>query len=404
MLEPRGIKGASFAEQRWQLLFEQSPLSIQIFSPDGQTIRFNRAWSRLFGLSDDEAYAFNVLKDPTLKGSGALAFIRRAFAGDVVFVPPVQFPVRKNPSDLRWIGGTLYPVITPDGVLREVVVIHHDITELKQAEEIQRNLNILLEARVAERTTELRKSEEELLKALDAERELNLLKTSFVGMVSHEFRTPLGVIQSAADLLQRHHDKLDAGQYHRQVQAIQNAVQRMAGMMEHILLLGRLDSQQYQPRWTTIDLPAWLDRNLELLCPSPADRARITFAVDDAPSLHAARMDETLLHHIVGNLLSNGCKFSPPDAPVTVRMAINGSSLLVSVEDRGIGIEEAEQSRLFEGFFRASNVGNRPGSGLGLTIAQRCLHRMGGYLTLTSRLGEGSAFHVHLPMPEGNTP
>jgi PAS domain S-box-containing protein len=119
---------------RWRLLFEQSPLSVQIFAPDGRTIGFNRAWENLFGLSREEALAFNVLEDPELHRTGAIEHIRRAFHGEVVLVPPVPFPVRREANAVRWIGGTLYPVITPDGILREVVVIHHDITELKEAE------------------------------------------------------------------------------------------------------------------------------------------------------------------------------------------------------------------------------------------------------------------------------
>ncbi|HMO51785.1 MAG TPA: PAS domain-containing sensor histidine kinase [Kiritimatiellia bacterium] len=390
-------------EQRWRLLFEQSPLSIQIFAPDGQTIAFNPAWSRLFGLSDEEAYAFNVLQDPTLEQSGALAFIRRAFAGEVVFVPPIRFPVRNHPTDMRWIGGTVFPVITPDGILREVVVVHHDITELKQAEETQRNLNVILEARVAERTAALQASEMELRAALDAERELNLLKTSFVGMVSHEFRTPLGVIQTATDLLQRHHDKLTPGQREKELQSILRAVSRMTGMMEDILLLGRLDSHTFQPRWTPVHIPAWIHQNLDVLCPSAADSDRMDISMDASLIRRDVLLDETLMHHILGNLLSNACKYSPPDSPVRITVSQDNSELVFSITDQGIGITPDDQARLFEGFFRASNVGNRPGSGLGLVIAQRCIQRMGGRLELSSRLDEGSTFRVFLPVMEATS-
>jgi len=118
----------------WWRLFDQSPMSMQVFNPDGQTIHFNRAWSQLFGLTDEEGYAFNVLTDPNLERAGATPYIRRAFAGEVVFVPPIPFPVRRHEVQTRWIGGTMYPIKTPEGALREVVVIHNDITELKEAE------------------------------------------------------------------------------------------------------------------------------------------------------------------------------------------------------------------------------------------------------------------------------
>jgi signal transduction histidine kinase len=295
---------------------------------------------------------------------------------------------------MRWIGGTVFPVITPDGVLREVVVVHHDITELKQAEATLRDLNLILEARVTERTTALRASEEELRKALIAERELSQLKTSFVGMVSHEFRTPLGIIQAAADLLQRHHDKLNPEQRQQQTDVILKAVRRMAAMMEDILLLGRMDSAHGAAKPVHMDVATWMEAHLDSWCPNPADRERVALEANETVY---ASLDESLLHHIMGNLVSNACKYSPDNRPVLIQVTTVGDDVRLSVSDQGIGMAVSEQARLFEGFFRASNVGNRPGSGLGLTIAQRCVHRMGGRLEVTSELGVGSTFAVVLP-------
>ncbi|MCB1132383.1 MAG: PAS domain-containing protein, partial [Verrucomicrobiae bacterium] len=101
---------ARASDQRWELLFEQSPLSVQLFRPDGQCIRFNDAWRRMFGLSDEQGLAFNVLKSPDLIESGAVEHIRKAFEGEVVVVPPVPFPVNTDPPEIRWIGGLVYPV------------------------------------------------------------------------------------------------------------------------------------------------------------------------------------------------------------------------------------------------------------------------------------------------------
>lgn len=401
---------------RWRLLFEQSPLSVQIFAPDGRTIGFNRAWENLFGLSREEALAFNVLEDPELHRTGAIEHIRRAFQGEVVFVPPVPFPVRREANAVRWIGGTLYPVITPDGILREVVVIHHDITELKEAEETMRRLNEILEERVAERTAELAASEENLRVALDAERQLNLLKTSFVGMVSHEFRTPLGIIQTATDLLARHDDKLSDGQRAQYTGSILRAVQRMTGMMEHILLLSRMDSGRVALSLTTLDLTEWLPRVLNELVSSCPSRSHCTdgdvcSSAEPCPIRHAIHLDiaadealrrvvsdEALLHHIVGNLFSNACKYSPPDSPLEIALRHQGDDLVLSIRDHGVGIPQEEQANLFEGFFRGSNVGNLPGTGLGLAITRRCVELLGGNITLRSAPGLGSTFYVTLPI------
>jgi PAS domain S-box-containing protein len=388
----------SASDQRWRLLFEQSPLSIQVFAPDGQTIRCNQAWINLFGLTPEQGYAFNPLKDPDLIRTGAVQLITKAFQGETVVVPPVPFPVNGDPPSTRWIGGTLYPVTTPDGALQEVVVIHHDITELKEAEETTRRLNEILEERVATRTAELSASEKNLRTALDAERQINLLKTSFVGMVSHEFRTPLGIINTATELLSRHHDKLAPEQRGKHHESIMGAVKRMTGMMEHILLLARIDSGNISLNLKPVDLATWMPEILEELRNScPVEHSlHLELGPPEAP-LHAL-LDESLLHHVIGNLFSNACKYSPPGSPIHVTLRHHHAQIFLTVRDRGVGIPEDEQAHLFEGFFRGSNVGNIPGTGLGLTITQRCVELLGGTITLRSLPGEGTTFSVTLPL------
>jgi PAS domain S-box-containing protein len=403
---------ASASELRWDLLFEQSPLSIQVFAPDGRTIRFNSAWERLFGLSREDAYKFNVLQAPDLIESGAIHLIRKAFHGEVVFVPPVPFPVKGKPQEIRWIGGTLYPVITPDGVLLEVVVIHHDITELKEAEETMRRLNEILEERVATRTSELAASEENLRVALDAERQLNHLKTAFVGMVSHEFRTPLGIISAATEILDRYHDRLAPEQRAQHTSTILGAVKRMTGMMEHILLLARIDSGKIQLSPVPIDFSTWLPETLaeiQQTCPSrdicPENGTsscpvlhEIQLVIDPSESLRHALFDESMLRHVIGNLFSNACKYSAPGKPVEITLQHRSSDLVLSIRDHGIGIPEDEQAHLFDGFFRGSNVGNLPGTGLGLAITHRCVDLLGGSIRLQSRPSQGTTFIVTLPL------
>jgi PAS domain S-box-containing protein len=413
---------SSTSELRWRLLFEQSPLSIQVFAPDGRTIRFNPAWEKLFGLSHEEAYAFNVLEAPDLIESGAIHSIRKAFEGEVVFVPPVPFPVQGRPQEIRWIGGTLYPVITPDGVLLEVVVIHHDITELKEAEETMRRLNEILEERVATRTAELSASEENLRVALDAERQINLLKTSFVGMVSHEFRTPLGIISAATELLSRYDGKLNPLQRSQYTGSIMGAVKRMTGMMEHILLLARIDSGNVALALGPIDLSTWLPKTLEEiksscpsqdLCPnhSPAKSRpleniaencpiehEIRLKIDSSEELCRACLDESMLHHIVGNLFSNACKYSPPGSPIDITLRHQETDLILAIRNQGPGIPEDEQAHLFEGFYRGSNVGSLPGTGLGLAITHRCVELLGGCISLQSSPTDGTTFTVTLPL------
>jgi PAS domain S-box-containing protein len=400
---------------RWEQLFEQSPLSIQIFHADGRTKRFNPAWQKLFGLTNEQAYAFNVLESPDLIESGAVELIRRAFQGEAVSVPPVPFPVVGHPQQIRWIGGTVFPVITTDGTLHEVVVVHHDITELKEAEETMSRLNEILEDRVATRTAELRESEGKLRVALDAERQLNQLKTSFVSMVSHEFRTPLGIIQTATELLSRHHDRLAAPQRAEYTGEILTAVKRMAGMMEHILLLARIDTARFELNYGELDVPAWLQKTLaeiRSVCPSRdlcacrsqpenlpcPDCHLLQIRIDPAPGLRHALIDESLFHHIVVNLYSNACKYSPPGSPLEIDLWQEGTDLVFSIRDHGSGIPEEEQEHLFDGFYRGTNVGHTPGTGLGLAITRRCAELLGGTVTLESVASRGTTFTVRLPL------
>ncbi len=383
-------------EQRWRLLFEQSPLSIQIFSPNGQTRQFNQAWRDLFRLSDEQGLSFNVLQAPDLAASGATQLIRRAFDGEPVSVPPVLFPVNTDPPQQRWIGGVLYPVKDKAGKVLEVVVIHHDITEMKRAEEAMQALNQTLENRVAKRTTELEAAQVGLARALEAERELGNLKSRFVSMVSHEFRTPLGVIMSAVELLQHYEDRLPAEQKAELLSDIRGATTAMAGLMEQVLLLGRVEAGKLGFRPVLVDLPVFAQKLAAETC--AATRNRCPIVVECGPDLFGSQADETLLRHILSNLLSNAVKYSPPGSEILFRLERANDDALCLVKDHGIGIPEMDRPHLYEAFHRCENVGEIQGTGLGLVIVKRCVEMHSGHISFESETGQGTTFTVRLPL------
>ncbi len=383
-------------EQRWKLLFEQSPLSIQIFAPDGQTLLFNNAWRKLFRLSDETGHAFNVLKDPALNASGAVNLIRRAFEGEAVTVPPVLFPISGDPPEERWIGGVLYPVKDRQDRVLEVVVIHHDITEMKRAEEAMLALNHTLEERVTRRTAELETARAEVAKALEAERDLGNLRSRFVSMVSHEFRTPLGVTMSAVELLQHYEDKLPAEQKSELLDDIRGATTTMAGLMEQVLLLGRVEAGKLGFRAQAVDLPALAEKLIDEV--SSLSRGKCPFTLRFADDLAGARADEALLRHIFNNLLSNAVKYSPDGGEVIFSARREGDALVATVQDQGIGIPEKDRPHLYEAFHRCENVGEIQGTGLGLVIVKRCVEQHGGSIDFESETGKGTTFTVRLPV------
>ncbi|HXI54323.1 MAG TPA: PAS domain S-box protein, partial [Candidatus Saccharimonadales bacterium] len=154
------------SEERWRMLFEQSPISVHTFASDGTTQQVNRAWERLFGLTQADLARFNILHDRRLHEAGVIPHVQRAFAGEVVTVPPVRFELAPAPGKaeptLKWIGAIMFPILDEAGRVIEVVCVHEDITERKRSEDEIRRLNATLERRVVERTLELTSSEARL--------------------------------------------------------------------------------------------------------------------------------------------------------------------------------------------------------------------------------------------------
>ena len=384
------------SEMRWQMLFEQSPLSVQVFAPDGQTKRVNDAWMRLFRLTREQAYAFNPLHDPDLNASGAVELIRKAFAGEVVQVPPVPYPVSQDPPEHRWIGAVLYPLTDEAGRIVEVVAVHNDITKEKQAEDSMLALNQTLEQLVQERTAELRKAQSDLTLALDQERELGELKSRFVTMVSHEFRTPLGIIMSAIELLQNYEDRLPGEKRQELHRDIFSATRHMAGLMEQMLVLGRVEAGKVSCKTARCDLEILAGKLTDECLSATARKCNIAWTAEG--SLSQAEADESLLRHIFSNLIHNAVKYSPAGGTVNFTIHREGTDAVFRVIDHGIGIPEADQKHLFEAFQRGSNVGDIPGTGLGLVIVKRCVELHGGTLHVNSTVGQGTVLTVKLPL------
>jgi signal transduction histidine kinase len=244
--------------------------------------------------------------------------------------------------------------------------------------------------------TQRKRAEEELLKTLEREKELSQLKSNFVSLVSHEFRTPLGIIQSSAELLCDFHEKMQPGERADQLESITRNTRRMAGMMEEILVLSRLDVDKLDFQPVTLDLNAVCRRIVDEVLSATNRRCRIELSLESV--LSEAQADEQLLGHIFTNLLSNAVKYSEPGATVRFTIERDGLDAVCIIRDQGIGISEDDQQHLFKAFHRGGNVGSRPGTGLGLLLVERCAELHGGKVQLTSRIGEGTTVIVRLPV------
>lgn len=241
-----------------------------------------------------------------------------------------------------------------------------------------------------------KRAEAELLKSLAREKELGQLKSNFVSMVSHEFRTPLGIIQSSAEILNDYLDQLRPSERAEQLTSITGNTRRMAEMMEEILVLSRLDAGRMDYKPSTLEMQGFCRRVVDEVHSATDRRCDIELSLADVPD--QAQGDERLLSHIFSNLLINAVKYSEPGGQVRFAIKPDGHDAVCVIRDRGIGIPEVDQQWLFNAFQRGGNVGDRPGTGLGLVIVKRCVELHGGTIEINSQPGEGTEVTLRLPI------
>ena len=245
--------------------------------------------------------------------------------------------------------------------------------------------------------TERRRIEQDMRAALARERELSELKSRFVAMTSHEFRTPLAGILSSIEVLDGYGARLPDAERHEIVGQVKEAVARMNRMVDQVLVTSRLESGQFafEPRPRCI--PELLVQVASEMDQAHPQASRIALRCDgvDQPRL----VDAKLVGHILVNLLGNALKYSPPDSAVTCTASAAGDRLRFCVADKGIGIPASDLPRLFESFHRGTNVGNVQGTGIGLSIVKECVQLHQGSIQVESVPGEGATFRVDLHAP-----
>lgn len=331
--------------------------------------------------------------------------------------------VEMNEAFLRWTGFTREEMIGRTS--EEMAVWVHPEDRLRVWEELQRqgslhDREVLLRNRagavhtlsisadlidienephvlmVAQDVTQRKKVEEELLKSLEREKELGQLRSNFVSMVSHEFRTPLGIIQSSAEILDDYFEQLAPEERREHLRSVHKNTRRMAGLMEEVLLISRFEAGKmaFQPQ--PLDLAAFAARLADEILSATDHKCPIQLSCSDIAG--PAKADERLLRHIFTNLLTNAVKYSEPGQAVRFELRRQERDLVAKIVDRGIGIHEADREWLFKAFHRGRNVGERPGTGLGLFIVRRCLELHQGRFRVESKIGQGTTVTVQLPL------
>ncbi len=267
-----------------------------------------------------------------------------------------------------------------------------DITLRHRAETALQRTNQELEQRVEERTAQLREAERSVREALEKEKDLHALKSRFVSMASHEFRTPLSTIMSSVDLIARYAE--GNGKVEKHVVRIRSKVREMTAMLNEFLSLERIEQGQANCQPVAIDI---VDLGIELIEELRAlTKSGQTIGYDHEGCERNVTLDRQMLGNVITNLVINAVKYSPEGCAITLRTRIDDGRLHVIVHDQGIGIPEADQQHLFERFFRGGNAVTIQGTGLGLNLVKRYLELMDGGIRFTSAPGD-TTFTVELP-------
>ena len=242
---------------------------------------------------------------------------------------------------------------------------------------------------------DLRQADADVRKALVREQELNELKSRFVSMASHEFRTPLTAILSSAELLEAYSERLSAEKKADLIDMIKTAVKSMTHMLEEVLFIGKSDTGHLQFNPASIEVDSF--------CKSLLKEIRVGVGKDHIIEYCATghcmplMVDPHLLRQILLNLLSNGIKFSPKGSTISFASNCDSGAIVFEVADQGVGIPMEDRANLFSTFHRAGNVSNIQGTGLGLAIVKKCVDLHGGEIDYTSEVGKGTRFVVRIP-------
>ena len=297
------------------------------------------------------------------------------------------FPFRLGVSEVEYSGRKIYT-----GFI-------HDLSKQKEAEEQLKEYATHLEDLVEERTLSLKETvmalqnaKEEVSLSLEKEKELSQLKSRFVSMASHEFRTPLSAIQLSASLVDKYAQAFSSDNITKHVGKIKNAVGNLTTILNDFLSLEKLEAGKVDAAFSTFDLVKLSEEITEEMQMVAKQNQHIIYQHTGKESM--VKLDQNLLKNCIFNLIANAIKYSGENTFIEFNTEINDHGCTVVIKDNGIGIPDKDQKHLFEPFFRAHNTGNIPGTGLGLNIVARYTELMSGNIEFKSFVNQGTSFTI----------
>ena len=390
------------SEEQYHTLAELSPVGIFHTNAEGSCLYVNEKWCAFAGLTPKEALGdgWAVAIHP---GDRDRVFREWSQTTKQHLPFRLEYRLQRPDGTTTWVFGQAVAKMGHNGEFAGYIGTITDITERKWAEE-------------------------EICKALEKEKELSELKSRFVSMTSHEFRTPLSTILSSSELIEHYSHKLPEEKKLTHLHRIQAAVQRMTQLLNDVLIIGKAEAGKLEFNPAPLNLSQFCSELVEELQISDSKQHKIRFVeakgkkvplVIRQKSLAKSNgqdittslphplspsqeptvcLDEKLLRHILSNLLSNALKYSPLNSTVDFEVAFQDREVIFKIQDWGIGISPEDQTHVFESFHRGTNVGTIPGTGLGLAIVKKCVDLQGGNIMVNSEVGVGTVFTVRLPL------
>jgi len=353
--------------QRMAYVAEKTNGLVMITDPDRKIIWVNRSFEKILGYHAKEVIGRNPAS--FLQGaetaSETIGEISRSLKNTGSFAGEILNYTKRG--EKIWLYLNITAVHDSTGKLINYVAVENDITLIKQAEQRSQQ-------------------------AVEKERELNRFKTQFVNLVSHQFRTPLAAIRSSIDLLDLKLESLGNSPafidvFHRHRHIITEETIRMTKLMENILDIGRMDEGKIELSKKALPFKQFMDTFVQTDVETGGQHRKLNYHFDAPDSV--IKLDEILMRNVLRNIVSNAFKYSEGKQAPEMTVYYTNKTYFIKIKDYGIGIPEKDQPFLFHSFFRASNIGNLPGSGLGLMIAKKLMLLHGGDIHCESKTGEG---------------
>lgn len=362
-------------KQLFEAIFQYATMGILVTNQEGKIILVNKFAAKEFGY-----------EEPGLVGKVVEDIIPARFHGQhkrdrqfyyhhaetrAMGAGRDLYGLRKDGSEFP-VEVSLSPFHTDEGIFVIAFIIDITIRKEKESAEIQYQEKIT-----------------QILNSLTQEKELNDMKSRFVSMASHEFRTPLSTILSSASLIAKYHSTEDQPKREKHIERIKSAVRNLTGILNEFLSIGKIENGKIEVRYSEFDLKELITSVCNEMQDIKKAGQKINYTHSGKSKL---RLDIELLRNILINLLSNAIKFSREGNIIEIASKIGAGEAVIKIKDDGMGISAEDQQHLFERFFRGNNVSNIQGTGLGLHIVGRYVELMNGSISLKSELDKGTEF------------